>query len=481
MRKVRLRRYRAKRRKFRHGKPGQIKRVRTRIKDVIQLRLFRRLGQCTLGTEKFGLWRVSHGRAFSRFVTGSKRVIRDARSIHLVFTRNGFGLGRHMAAQGQTKQRGLRLRIGALLLIFSGGSIAYAQDASLSTPPELRDFRLDSPPQTAPGPEVRPQLPKQSTQDAPPPAPQPTTQLEPAPVVQEQRSPVAQPQRVQPIRPDDAPQDAQAEPDAGTPLLSEPQRSGAAPAQTEPPLDPVALGPTEEAGTGITEVTALAALMLVIAAASYLLWRRRTAAQSVVAPQLRKAAKPALPRLANAPVQSHIPPFIPKQRQSPVRAVTISFVPQDAVISFSSLTIQGQMQIGNTGEADSGDMVLHAALISASSEQQRNIESFFAHPDRYAPTPLASVKSGENIGLPLKLGVALNEMQTFSLQDKTLLAPILVAKISRLLAESAPEEVARLVCMIGREASPPQLKMAPLRLDQGPRRFDRLGQRALAS
>ena len=96
------------------------------------------------------------------------------------------------------------------MLIFSGGSIAYAQDASLSTPPELRDFRLDSPPQTAPGPEVRPQLPKQSTQDAPPPAPQPTTQLEPAPVVQEQRSPVAQPQRVQPIRPDDAPQDAQA-------------------------------------------------------------------------------------------------------------------------------------------------------------------------------------------------------------------------------------------------------------------------------
>ncbi|MFN3453204.1 MAG: hypothetical protein ACK4ZE_13705, partial [Sphingorhabdus sp.] len=73
------------------------------------------------------------------------------------------------------------------------------------------------------------------------------------------------------------------------------------------------------------------------------------------------------------------------------------------------------------------------------------------------------------------------EMQAFSLQHKTLIAPILLAKIVRLAPDATVQEIARLVCMIGRESVPPQPKMGPLRLDQGPRSFDRLGQRALLS
>jgi hypothetical protein len=38
-------------------------------------------------------------------------------------------------------------------------------------------------------------------------------------------------------------------------------------------------------------------------------------------------------------------------------------------------------------------------------------------------------------------------------------------------------DVAKLACLIGREANPPKPKMAPLRLDLGPRSFTPLGQR----
>lgn len=159
----------------------------------------------------------------------------------------------------------------------------------------------------------------------------------------------------------------------------------------------------------------------------------------------------------------------------------MAFVPENAVVSFSSLTIKGQLQIHNSSEAAANGLALSAVLISASNDQKTAIDLFFANSGSSASTPIVPMKPGENMSLPLQLGVALSQMQTFSLQNKTLLAPILVAKLVRLSPDGTVQEVARLVCMIGRESTPPQPKMGPLRLDQGPRSFDRLGQRALLS
>ena len=159
----------------------------------------------------------------------------------------------------------------------------------------------------------------------------------------------------------------------------------------------------------------------------------------------------------------------------------MNFVPEKAVVSLVSLNIQGMLHVANSGGSATDELALHTVLISASHDQQREIESFFANPGHNAPMPLLAIGTGDSITIPLKISVALTAMQAFSLNDMTLLAPILLAKLVSPSQDGSVQEVARLVCMIGREANPPQARMGPLRLDQGPRSFDHLGQRAIVS
>lgn len=379
-------------------------------------------------------------------------------------------------------RRGLGLTAGALMLAMSGASMAHAQDAGPVTPPELRDFRLDPPPlrETPSGPEVRAPLPQQDTQDDAPPALPPTTQSIPPPVIRAPSPVAAQPAPASRAPSVDVTPNVAAPPDADVSMPAAPQSADAAPAESgdRPETDtPV---PVESDGIGIAQIAALAALLLaIISAALWMRRRRRTAALPVKKQTMRQSRKPVSSRPA-VPYTPSPAPIMP-QVASLTRNISMTFTPEHAVVSFSSLTIKGQLHIANLNEAAADDLVLNAALLSASNEQQAAIDNFFAHPAQDASMPVGSIEPEQTIIIPLERGIALNQMQTFSLQAKTLLAPILVAKLVHMSSDGGPQEVARLVCMIGRESNPPQLKMGPLRLDQGPRSFDRLGQRALVS
>jgi len=155
----------------------------------------------------------------------------------------------------------------------------------------------------------------------------------------------------------------------------------------------------------------------------------------------------------------------------------MAFVPDKAVVSLANLVVRGQLQIANESPDIVHGLALRAVLIAASAQQQRAIEGFFADPRKIQPSSAGTLNPGERIGLTLELSVPLNEMQTFRLGNQTLLVPILLAVLS--YENPALEQDAQLVCMIGREASPPTAKMGPLRLDLGPRTYGQLGQRPL--
>lgn len=382
-----------------------------------------------------------------------------------------------MPTHRQTKQRGLGVVWGALLLAISGVSVSHAQDSVENTPPELRDFRLDPPPrQTAPQPET----PVPTEQ---PPATPPTAAPTPVPV-ERQRSPaVEETQRTVPAPAAVGTADA---PTAETQLPSAesaptPER---APTASETQRHTEALTLPETKNFGLPEIAGMLGLLLAIASGVFVIWRRRTVAPAAASASRRQTREHAPARLAHAPTPFPRPaPLAPPAPElPPSSAISIAFAPEKAVLSFSSLTVEGHLHVTNAGAVAADDLELQALLISASKEQQSAIESFFAPTGSVRPSsPLGAVKPGENIRLPLKLSVALNEMQTFSVQDKTLLAPILLAKLTRCSPDGTAQEVARLVCMIGREATSPQPKMGPLRLDLGPRSFNRLGQRAVLS
>ncbi len=159
--------------------------------------------------------------------------------------------------------------------------------------------------------------------------------------------------------------------------------------------------------------------------------------------------------------------------------IKIDFIPERATITFATLTIKGQLQISNEGQADAKDMELRAGLISASHQQQQVVELFFGTSHDITPNKLGEAKAGERIGLDLELSVPLSEMHSFPLGDQRLIVPIILATLQYRGGDKAGPLRVDLASMIGREATPPQPKMGPLRLDLGPRSFAPLGTRPL--
>lgn len=367
-----------------------------------------------------------------------------------------------MAICGPKISNGMRLTAVALSLCLVGALPVLAQDAGTDTPPELRDFRLDAPPPApTPEPVVPAPAPLQEPTDTPP--------LDAAPPARSTQQRVNQTSR-QPVQ--NAPVDEpSAEPMVeASPVIQTPPtgttESPAAPLPADAPPEPSAATVFSAAQLGIA-----ALLLLIILSVGLLLWRRRS--QRPRAPDVIKARPNPAPRVtppALGPVGPP-PPAAPAPSQ-----ITMAFVPRNASVSVKSLMMKGELQITNKGSYSTDHLSLRAGLVSASKDQKNAIDHFFAQPQDMSSSPIISVKPGEQIGLNLELSIALDEMQTFMVDGKSLLVPILVASLS-----DTRGEVARITCMVGREASPPQPKMGPLRLDQGPRSFDRLGQRPLVS
>lgn len=361
-----------------------------------------------------------------------------------------------------------------------------AQDAVPDTPPELRDFRLDQP-------QSQPQNQPQSTA-------QPTPQADPPPVVRtvpdtatqqptpanrtapaSRRAEVSQQSAAStPVGNEDAPP----EPVAEDAVTSEATVKPSVPVASDVTANPTP-APTDN---NIGVFSAIAAGIAAIGLLAFLWARRRRQQQAADADALTdiratEAPAPVTEEQVAAPAPKASTPR-PKSTPAPTLAtapndVTIAFYPEKATVSFTTLTVQGQFQINNAGETAIRDMQLRAVLLSASNQQQRAVETFFAKPGQIPKNPLGDAKPGERLGLSLELSVPLNEMQTFPLGEQQLLVPIIVASLSYSDDQGNHAGEARLANMIGREAQPPQPKMGPLRLDKGPRSFAPLGQRPI--
>lgn len=382
----------------------------------------------------------------------------------------------------------------AILLFFANLGTAFvaapalAQDAVPETPPELRDFRLDQPREQAPPQPAPQQTAPQEPSVTPPEARTPPETARPAP------SPVRQrPQEAIPQSPDAASSRSDASaPDQEVAPVIEPEATDDSSVAPQPNLDQAPVPPpaTERATVwNLPLLIGILVALLMLGLLGYILRRRRRDNwPSVEADASGEIAEPAPSQSipASPPAKVNQDPVLPPaMATAPVTSqksaqtggdISILFVPEKATISFTNLTVQGQLQIANVGKLPARDMQLRAVLVSASSEQQRAIDSFFADPAQIAPNALGETKPGERLGLSLELSVPLSEMQTFPVGEQLLLVPILVASLSY-AQDDGEKFTANLACMIGREAQPPKPKMGPLRIDKGPRSFAPLGQR----
>jgi hypothetical protein len=368
-------------------------------------------------------------------------------------------------------QKALSIVAFILLVVLNGVSVS-AQEAVPETPPELRDFRLD-PPRSQPQPETQPQPTVEPVVTAPPPA----------------VSTVPAPQRAEP------PRRAQPEPETTRRISPLAETTPAEPTTSEPEVpDKAGLPAPETNAAPITPAPAtitkadsaepdlpywqiaagLGALGLLSAIA--LLVRRRRAKPPedhvVAAPEIEPEP---VANVTPAPVPAA--KTVPKPKRAPL--IKIDFIPEKATITFATLTVKGQLQISNEGQADAKDMELRAGLISASQQQQEATDLFFSTSHDITPNAMGDAKAGERLGVALELSVPLSEMHSFPLGDQRLLVPIILATLEYRSDNQSSPQRAEIAYMIGREATPPKPKMGPLRLDLGPRSFAPLGTRPL--
>ncbi len=357
----------------------------------------------------------------------------------------------------------------AMVTLWMAGDAAFGQEALPETPPELRDFRLD--PERAAPQQPQPEQPAERAAATPPPVVPTIPEREPA-----QARPQPTPQRAEqpPTTTETATVATEPEPVVPTPEESS-DFPEAATAEAEPAAKPL---PTFMPYWQIAGGLGLLVLLLI---AGWWFRRRRKSEQHDHAVYQEPVARP-------QPVET-VPTFLPmisaaapEYRKKPKNPnITLDFIPEKAILSVSMLTVKGQLRLVNHGDASAHAMELRVGLVSASAAQDQDIQAFHATSNNVKPEPLGDAAPGERIGMAIELSVPLADMGSFAVGDRQLLVPIMVANLSYHGANADGVEVARIACMIGREADPPAPKMGPLRLDRGPRSFANLGQRPLSA
>ncbi len=183
-------------------------------------------------------------------------------------------------------------------------------------------------------------------------------------------------------------------------------------------------------------------------------------------PPPRRATPPAPPPPAEAP--SRDDGLIVSTRLKPELA--IQFQPDRAVITESDVMLQFDVVIANSGSAPAREVLVEACMVCAHAGQDAEIAAFFQKPagqaDRIAAIPLLG-----RLSLKSAVRLPLSQVRSFEVEGRKLFVPLVAFNIlySGNLQTSASFLVGR-----GDETDE---KLAPSRLDLGPRIFRGLSSR----
>lgn len=255
--------------------------------------------------------------------------------------------------------------------------------------------------------------------------------------------------------------------------------------------------PVLPSGGGI-EWSWIAALLALVGGGAFLAWNRRNRRQRYGDPG-RMAFAGLVPDVSPEPVPAP-PPVRPKADPVPPRAqprppvqpapqpkpqapdsgliistrlkpqLAIQFQPDRAVITENEVMLQFDVVVTNSGSAPARDVLIEACMVSAHTGQDAEIARFFQQPigqgDRIpAIPPLGNLSLKSAVRLPLA------QLHSFQMEGRTLFVPLVAFNIlySGDLQTSASFLVGR-----GTEEDD---KLAPFRLDLGPRIFRGLSSR----
>jgi hypothetical protein len=233
----------------------------------------------------------------------------------------------------------------------------------------------------------------------------------------------------------------------------------------------------------------LFALLVAGGIAGLFLWRQRNAArlayaegsrveEFVEAPAPAASAAPRMAQPAPAPKAVPAPAPVPPRSDGIVSArlrpwIDIEFGATRAVVTDDAATIHFDIALTNSGSAPARDVLVEAQMFNAGPEQDRELGVFFERPaPKVDPIPEIAPLSR----LELKSAVALprDQVREYEVEGRKLFVPILGFNAHYRFGASPAQTSASFIVGRGGEGGG---KMAPLRLDLGPRIFRGLNAR----
>ncbi len=375
-------------------------------------------------------------------------------------------------------------QVGMVFAVALLPSITLAQtgaptpDVEKTTPPELRDFRLDPPP-TPPGPEqTAPPPPERTTVQPPPAVPttEPTSRTDPRPAPRREADPA--PRAAD--RTVDAPPREGANPapvDSNTPAAPVPATDTLPPTipetvPAEPSAAPVDAPPALRGDNGLWAWIAAGAALVAALTGGLFLWRRRSVVtlpgQANSDPPLDQPSPPARLRTGADDRPAPRPDPVPAPVMA-TPALSIQFAPTTAQLSIASLTVTGRLTVENLASGEVGQLSLRSQMISAQDGQRDAIAAFHANPRDGEVQSLGNLTPGERIDAIVEIRLPRSELHAFRWTEREFVAPIVLINIAGQMGDTPVE--ARLSHLIGRGGADASARMKPLAIDRGPKRF----------
>ncbi|MEZ5708601.1 MAG: hypothetical protein R3E02_04335 [Blastomonas sp.] len=423
---------------------------------------------------------------------------------------------RHGRDQAQRRSRADFLARGALILL-ALATFLMAALPSMAQQGSATSFRLrpgnseEQPPSNVQGPVDSESLPPRQIGPAAAPSPAPSGGNQAQPVSGAQPSrPSASGATVQPLpqgyrqaaqqgqadagranqreAPASAPSPASA-PAANNPAPEQPA-GGQDTATSDPPVaaPPLLPGPATSASGSSPAgestpgigwwIFALAALGLIAGLALWY-WHRREPAMATV-PQIALPPLPANPPPApKSPVATDpepvVPPAIAAETKGPIQ---VTFQPVRAETTLINAVIAYRIDIANNGERPVGEIAIHGAIRQAEKDMPREIAAL----EGASQLPLLHnadwIAPGENTAIEGTMRLPLQSIEPIRMANRLLFVPVAHFWIGYTEPDNSRYAIV-MSYVLGEESDPPTAKVAPIRLELGPRRIHGIGQRPL--
>jgi hypothetical protein len=154
--------------------------------------------------------------------------------------------------------------------------------------------------------------------------------------------------------------------------------------------------------------------------------------------------------------------------------IEVALQPLRCVVEETQITFEFELDVFNSGNAPARDVLVEASVFNAGPTQERDIGAFFAQPVAEGER-IATIPPLQRMTLRSQVVAPRENVQALQVAERQVFIPLIA--FNALYRWSAGDGQTSASYLLGRDTK--SAKMAPFRLDLGPRIFRGVGARLL--